>query len=90
MDIRLADRLSSVGEYWFSGKLREIARMKEAGRDIISLGIGSPDMAPAPSVVERLSSEAAKADAHGYQPYAGTAELRTAFARWYGERYGVS
>ena len=89
IDIKLADRLSSVGEYWFSGKLREIARLKEAGRDIISLGIGSPDMAPAPSVVERLSCEAAKPDTHGYQPYVGTAELRGAFARWYGDRYGV-
>ncbi len=90
IDIKLADRLSSVGEYWFSGKLREIARLKEAGRDIISLGIGSPDMAPAPSVVERLSCEAAKPDTHGYQPYVGTAELRGAFARWYGDRYGVA
>ncbi len=90
MDMKLADRLSSVGEYYFSGKLREIARLKASGRDIISLGIGSPDMAPAVSVTECLAKEASRSDTHGYQPYAGRPELRGAFARWYGERYGVA
>ncbi|MFR4237304.1 MAG: pyridoxal phosphate-dependent aminotransferase [Alistipes onderdonkii] len=60
-----------------------------AGREIINLGIGSPDRPPHPDVIAALSREAAWPDRHGYQPYKGTAVLREAFARWYGERYGV-
>lgn len=85
----LAERLSAVGEYYFSRKLREIEQLRREGHDIISLGIGSPDRAPHPSVVERLAAESVKATAHGYQSYRGAAELREAFARWYEERFGV-
>ena len=88
-DFELASRLSSVGEYYFSRKLREIEEMRRAGADVLSLGIGSPDLPPHPSVVERLSAESAKATAHGYQSYKGAAELRNAFAAWYRSRFGV-
>ena len=85
----LATRLSSVGEYYFSRKLREIDEMRRAGANIISLGIGSPDMPPHPSVVERLAAESAKPSAHSYQSYRGVAELRNAFSKWYSTRFGV-
>ena len=85
----LATRLSSVGEYYFSRKLREIDEMRRAGADILSLGIGSPDMPPHPSVMERLAAESAKPSAHGYQSYRGVAELRNAFSAWYRSRFGV-
>ena len=88
-DFELASRLSSVGEYYFSRKLREIEEMRRAGADVLSLGIGSPDLPPHHSVVERLSAESAKATAHGYQSYKGAAELRNAFAAWYRSRFGV-
>ena len=88
-DFELASRLGSVGEYYFSRKLREIEEMRRAGADVLSLGIGSPDLPPHPSVVERLSAESAKATAHGYQSYKGAAELRNAFAAWYRSRFGV-
>ena len=88
-DFKLADRLCSVGEYYFSRKLREIEEMRRGGADILSLGIGSPDMPPHPSVAERLATESAKPTAHGYQSYRGAAELRNSFAKWYGERFGV-
>ena len=88
-DFNLADRLGSVGEYYFSRKLREIEEMRRGGADIISLGIGSPDMPPHPSVVERLAAESAKPSAHGYQSYKGAAELRNAFSKWYSDRFGV-
>ncbi|MBR2351359.1 MAG: aminotransferase class I/II-fold pyridoxal phosphate-dependent enzyme [Alistipes sp.] len=87
---QLSSRLSSVGEYYFSRKLREIEDMRRAGADIISLGVGSPDLPPHPSVVERLASEAARASAHGYQSYRGVAELRGALATWYGRYFGVA
>ena len=85
----LATRLSSVGEYYFSRKLREIDEMRRAGADILSLGIGSPDLPPHPSVMKRLALESAKPSAHGYQSYRGVAELRNAFSAWYRSRFGV-
>ncbi len=88
-DFELASRLSSVGEYYFSRKLREIEEMRRAGADVLSLGIGSPDLPPHHSVVERLSAESAKATTHGYQSYKGAAELRNAFAAWYRSHFGV-
>lgn len=89
MKMQVADRLSGVGEYYFSKKLREIDQMRAAGKDIISLGVGGPDQPPHPKVIARLAAEAAKPNTHAYQPYKGTAILRNAFARWYGRFYGV-
>lgn len=90
MKMQVADRLSGVGEYYFSKKLREIDQMRAAGKDIISLGVGGPDQPPHPKVIARLTAEAAKPNTHAYQPYKGTAILRNAFARWYGRFYGVT
>ena len=78
--IRPADRLSLVSEYYFSRKLKEVAKLNAEGRDIISLAIGSPDMPPSPKTIETLCENAQKADAHGYQPTVGTPELRKAMA----------
>lgn len=88
--MKVSNRLSGVGEYYFSKKLREIDQMRAEGKRIISLGIGSPDQPPHPKVIERLAAEAAKPTNHAYQPYKGAAVLREAFARWYADRYGVT
>lgn len=85
----LSQRLDGVGEYYFSRKLREIDSLRAAGKSIISLGIGSPDMPPHPTVTARLAAESAKSTAHGYQSYKGAAELREAFAGWYSRKFGV-
>ena len=85
----LSERLEGMGEYYFSRKLREIDELRAQGRRIISLGIGSPDMPPHPSVVQRLAEESARTTTHGYQSYKGAPALREAFVRWYGERFGV-
>ena len=84
-----ADRLSAVQEYYLSRKLKEIARLNAEGKDIISLAIGSPDMPPSEQTIDRLSSVARDADAHGYQPTMGTPELREAMALFYKRWYGV-
>ncbi len=84
-----ADRLASVQEYYFSRKLKEVARLNAEGRDIISLAIGSPDMPPSPQTIETLCREAVKADGHGYQPTIGTPELRKAMSAFYRRWYGV-
>ena len=78
-----ADRLSSVSEYYFSRKGKEVARMNAEGQDVISLAIGSPDMPPSPETIDTLCTEARRPDAHGYQPTAGIPQLRKAMAGFY-------
>ena len=85
-----ADRLSGVSEYYFSKKLKEVAQMNAEGKDVISLGIGSPDMPPSEETVSTLCREAQNPNGHGYQPYVGIPELRKAFADWYQKWYHVT
>ena len=88
-NIRPAHRIDDIKEYYFSRKLREVARLNAEGKDIISLGIGGPDMPPAPEVIEALTLGASRADAHSYQIHIGLPSLREAYARWYRKYYGV-
>ena len=88
-NIRPADRVESVGEYYFSRKLKEVARMNVAGKNVINLGVGSPDMPPSTQAIEVFCSEIRKDDVHGYQPYAGIPALREGFAKWYAKWYDV-
>lgn len=90
MNIIPANRLNTVEEYYFSKKLKEVAEMNEAGLNVISLGIGSPDLPPSEETVTTLSESAAKPDVHGYQPHVGIPELRKSFADWYNRWYGVT
>jgi len=87
--IQPADRLSLVSEYYFSRKLKEVAKLNAEGKDIISLAIGSPDMPPSKETIDTLCENAKKADAHGYQPTVGIPELRGAMANFYKRWYGV-
>ena len=89
-EIKPAERLSLVSEYYFSRKLKEVAQLNAQGMDIISLAIGSPDMPPSQETIETLCNVARKADAHGYQPTVGTPELRRAMAGFYARWYGVN
>lgn len=85
-----ADRVSSVEEYYFSAKLREVNQMIADGKPVINLGIGSPDLAPDKKVIDALKSTADNAQAHGYQSYQGIPELRASIANFYAREYGVS
>lgn len=87
--IQPADRLKSVSEYYFSRKLKEIAALNAAGADIISLGIGGPDLPPPAAAVRAAVECLERPDTHGYQMTVGLPGLRTAFAEWYGRIYGV-
>ena len=87
--IEPAKRLSLVEEYYFSRKLKEVARMNAEGMDVISLAIGSPDMPPSEQTIETLCRVAREETAHGYQPTCGTPELRKAMANFYRRWYGV-
>ena len=89
MNIKPAERLNSVSEYYFSKKLKEVAEMNAKGMNVISLGIGSPDLPPSKETVDALTASAAQANAHGYMPYVGIPELRKAFADWYQKWFNV-
>ena len=94
MIIKAAKRTESVQEYYFSRKLKEIARMnaerKERGEElVINLGIGSPDGMPPMPAIEALCESAVQPGNHAYQSYVGLPELRQAFADWYARWYGV-
>ncbi len=84
-----AKRLEGIGEYYFSKKLREIDALNKEGKNIISLGIGSPDLPPHEDVVKVLQQESAKPNVHAYQSYKGSPILRNAFAAWYKKWYNV-
>ncbi len=88
-NITPANRVGSVQEYYFSRKLKEVAEMNAAGKNVINLGIGSPDLPPSEQTIETLCEHARKPNEHGYQPYVGIPELRKGFADWYKKWYDV-
>lgn len=90
MQITTSKRLEGIGEYYFSQKLREIDELNKQGKNIINLGIGSPDLPPHPAVVKVLQEESAKPNTHAYQNYKGSPVLRNAIADWYSKWYRVS
>jgi LL-diaminopimelate aminotransferase len=87
--MKTSKRLEGIGEYYFSKKLREIEELNKAGKNIISLGIGSPDMPPHPDVIKVLQEESAKPTVHAYQSYKGSPILRKAMSDWYRKWYHV-
>lgn len=89
MQIAKSKRLEGIGEYYFSQKLREIEQLNKAGKNIINLGIGSPDLPPHPSVIQALQEQASLSSTHAYQSYKGVPTLRNAIASWYEKYYQV-
>lgn len=88
--IARAHRLQSVQEYYFSHKLREIEQLKSEGKSIINLGIGSPDLPPAPNVIESLRATSLLPYATQYQSYQGIPELREAISHFYRHQFEVN
>jgi LL-diaminopimelate aminotransferase len=87
--MKTSKRLEGIGEYYFSQKLREIEALNKDGKNIINLGIGSPDLPPHPDVIKALQEEAAKPNVHAYQSYKGSPVLRKAISDWYKKWYTV-
>ncbi len=85
----VSKRLDGIGEYYFSQKLREIEELNKQGKNIINLGIGSPDLPPHPDVIKVLQEESAKPNVHAYQSYKGSPVLRKAMSDWYKKWYNV-
>lgn len=88
--MQTAKRLEGIGEYYFSQKLREIEQLNREGKNIINLGIGSPDQPPHPDVIRELQEKSALANVHAYQSYKGSPLLRKAISDWYANWYQVT
>lgn len=88
--IRPSDRLADIKQYYFAGKNKEIAELNAKGLDIISLGMGGPDLPPPESAVRAAVATLERPDTHSYQPAMGLPALRKAFSEWYAEWYGVT
>jgi LL-diaminopimelate aminotransferase len=84
-----AKRLSRIPPYLFAEIDRKVQQKKRAGIDVISLGIGDPDLATPGRIVSVLQETAADPANHRYPSYFGLAELREAISRWYADRSGV-
>ena len=86
---RVAHRLHTVEEYYFSRKLKEVRALLSDGAPVINLGIGSPDLPPDPSVVSALKQSLTNPSAHKYQSYQGLPEFRQAISSFYKKNYNV-
>jgi LL-diaminopimelate aminotransferase len=88
--MKTSARLDRLPPYLFAELERKIAEKKAAGVDVISLGIGDPDMATPPVIVDALASAAADPGTHQYPSNRGRAEFRGAIATFYARRFGVT
>ena len=85
-----AQRLGRIPPYLFAEIDRKVQAKKRAGVDVISLGIGDPDLPTPQRIVSVLQEAAADPANHRYPSYFGLAELREAIAGWYSNRSGVT
>ena len=88
--MKYSNRIAQVETHYFAKKLAEIRALNLQGKDIINLGIGSPNIDPPESVIKVLQETALNKGASQYQSYNGIEELRKAIAKWYHTTYGVS
>jgi len=87
--IKAAKRLATVQEYYFSKKLREVRGLVAAGKPIINMGIGSPDLKPPTQVLEAIQGSLGDVNAHKYQSYQGLPALRNAISEFYKNKFSV-
>ena len=88
-NIKPAERVSAVSEYYFSRKLKEVARLNAEGKDIISLAIGSPDMPPSEAAINKLCEATLLSAMEGAGKLVEDEELREAMAGFYKRWYNV-
>jgi len=87
--IKPAERIKAFKPYFFSSLGKKINALKAQGLDVIRLDMGSPDLPPAPFIIETLVDAARKPGNHGYTPYGGTKEFRDGVATYYKRRFNV-
>lgn len=87
--MKTAVRIARLPPYLFAEIDRKVALARARGADIISFGVGDPDLPTPPHVVEALVDAARNPETHRYPAYTGMPELRRAIATWYLRRFGV-
>ncbi len=87
--MKFAKRLDAVPPYLFAELERKVSEAEKAGVDVISLGIGDPDLPTPPAVIDALAEAARDPRTHQYPTNHGTEEFRAAAADFYRDRFGV-
>lgn len=90
MKFQPADRIAGFKSYYFAILGEKIHGMKQAGKDVIRLDIGSPDLPPTQKIIDALCVSAQDKGAHGYTMHSGTLKFRNAVSKYYKERFGVN
>ena len=88
--MRTATRIAKLPPYLFAEIDRKVAEERARGTDIISFGVGDPDLPTAPHIVDALAAAARDAATHRYPSYTGMPEFRASIATWYERRFGVT
>jgi len=88
-ELNVAQRVKELPPYLFAEIDRRIEEKRREGIDVISFGIGDPDLPTPPHIVDRLCLEAKKPENHRYPSYAGMKQYREAAASWFSRRFGV-
>ncbi|NLN21346.1 MAG: LL-diaminopimelate aminotransferase [Syntrophomonadaceae bacterium] len=89
MKMKIADRLTTLPPYLFARIEQKIEELKEKKVDVISLGIGDPDLPTPPHIVQKLIEQANNPENHRYPSSAGMMAFRRAVADWYQRRFQV-
>jgi LL-diaminopimelate aminotransferase len=88
--VRPSSRLEKIPPYLFAELERKIAEKRAAGIDVISLGIGDPDMPTYPAIVSAAQAAVADPGTHQYPSNRGRQDFREAVAAFYARRFGVA
>jgi LL-diaminopimelate aminotransferase len=88
--LKTARRIAALPPYLFAEIDRKVAERKAAGVDVISFGVGDPDLPTPDFVVEELARAAADPSTHQYPSYFGLPQFRQAVADFYARRFGVT
>ena len=88
--VQKAQRVATLPPYLFAAIDKKKAEVKARGIDVISLGIGDPDLPSPPWVVEKMQAEAANPAWHRYPDYDGSLEFRQALCDFYARRFGYT
>jgi LL-diaminopimelate aminotransferase len=86
--VRAAGRIRALPPYLFAELDKKIEAKRAVGEDVISLGIGDPDLPTPRHVVEALQEAAEDPTTHRYPSYYGLPAFREAIARFYDRRFG--
>jgi LL-diaminopimelate aminotransferase len=87
--VRTANRIEKLPPYLFAEIDRKVAEARARGADIISFGVGDPDLPTPDHVVDALIDAARDPATHRYPSYTGMPQFREAIAGWHSERFGV-